>query len=445
MGHGRQASREPSMMGTRALVLLAFLPAAITSSASAQEAPLLYTSHGVQVVQRVISDAELVSVRVYLLGGSRQLTENTQGIEPFVLRASQRGTALFPGRQTLDAQVATGSMFSVSATPDWTTFSFSGLADEFEPSWRVLADRITHPTLDDAAVEVARRQLLTEVRAQNNSPDAAAQRLAESLAFRAHPYRWAVNGTQASIAGLRTEDLVRYHEASFVRSRMLLAVTGPVDRVTVERSIGGTLGELPLGTYEWRMPAAWTREDADFAVLERALPTNYILGYFSGPSMKNEDYLAFEVALSVLSGVIAGEIRGLGLSYAAGARLVDRAASGGSIFVSTTDPADALDIINDAITRLGQSVIRRSNLRDYAEDSVLEYYLRNETSAQQAEYLARSFLLHGELESDERWLEKMREVSPGAVRRIFHDYVQNIQYGYLGDPELVPSRRLRWH
>jgi zinc protease len=226
---------------------------------------------------------------------------------------------------------------------------------------------------------------------------------------------------------------------------MLLSIVGPVDRPTVEALLGSTLGALPLGSYQWTPPPPWSKPSARVVVEARPLPTNYIRGYFGGPAATDEDYPAFQVAVTVLSGYVSSQIRQRGLSYAAGALLVERAAAGGALHVSTVNPEASLEIINDGIELFREGAIQRSLLRDYAEDSALEYYLSNQTSAQQADFLASSLLLMGRPQSVVEWVSDLRGVAGNDVRRMFRDHIRNIQYAYLGSEMAVPREQmLEW-
>jgi zinc protease len=407
--------------------------------------PEVYEVDGIRIVHLNARSREVVAARLYLLGGARQLTAESAGVERLILSASGRGTANFPGDSLRRAQARTGSRFVTSVGPDWSVIGFTGLAEELEASWTILADRVAHPSLDSAAVEIVRNQALTSVRAGADDPDAMVQRLAESAAYESHPYSVDVDGTEASLAALGVHDLRAYHAAQFVRSRMLLSIVGPVDRPTVEALLGSTLGALPLGSYQWTPPPPWSKPSARVVVEARPLPTNYIRGYFGGPAATDEDYPAFQVAVTVLSGYVSSQIRQRGLSYAAGALLVERAAAGGALHVSTVNPEASLEIINDGIELFREGTIQRSLLRDYAEDSALEYYLSNQTSAQQADFLASSLLLMGRPQSVVEWVSDLRGVAGNDVRRMFRDHIRNIQYAYLGSEMAVPREQmLEW-
>jgi zinc protease len=430
----------------RALAWWVLLVLSSASHLGAQvEEPAVYDVDGVRVVHLDAPTREVVAARLYLLGGARQLTPETAGAERLILAASARGTEGFPGDALRRAQAQTGSRFVTGVGPDWSVIGFTGLAEELEPSWAILADRIARPTLDPADVEIVRNQALTSVRAQSDDPDAMVRRVAEGLAYEAHPYAVDVDGTEMSLTALDVDDLRAYHAAQFVRSRMLLSIVGPVDRPTVEGLVRGSLGSLPLGSYEWTPPPLWSKPQARVAVEGRPLPTNYIRGYFGGPAASDRDYPAFQVAVTVLSGYVSSEIRARGLSYAAGATLIERAAAGGAVHVSTVNPAASLEIVNDAIELFRDGNIQRSLLRSYAEDSALDYYLANQTSTQQADFLATSLLLRGRPQSVREWVSDLRGVAGNDIRRMFRDYIRNIQYAYLGSEMAVPREEmLEW-
>lgn len=339
--------------------------------------------------------------------------------------------------------MATGSQFFTSTTADRSVLGFVGLGEEFDASWSIVTDRLTRPTLDSASLELVRAQRLTSLRGEVDDPDAVVHGIAEAMAFADHPYELALYGTTESIASLTAGDLGAYHASQFVRSRLLVSVVGPVERPRLEAAILNTLAALPLGTYAWAPPDSWAKDEPRVLVEERALPTNYIVGYFAGPSSSSEDFAAFQVALSVLGGVISSDIRERGLSYAAGAQLVDRAAPGGSIYVTTLRPRETFEIVNDAIEGLRAGRIPQNIVSDFARSFYLERLSADETGTSQADVLASSTIITGRPLTALEYAEAFRRVTGSDIRRVLRDYLENVQYAFLGSPEAVPGDLLR--
>ena len=116
---------------------------------------------------------------------------------------------------------------------------------------------------------------------------------------------------------------------------MLLVVVGNIDRAHIERLVRQTIGQLPRGNYKWAVPPRIPELQTALVIERRQLPTNYILGYYSGPLANGRDYQALRVATSVLTGRMFAEIRSRqSLTYDVRA-VLDRAATAGGLFVST--------------------------------------------------------------------------------------------------------------
>ena len=401
---------------------------------------ITYEVAGVKVIHRPVGVTDVVAVNLYLLGGSRQVTAANAGVEPFLLYASEYGTKKYPGEAARRALGHTGSWISVEATPDYSRLAFRGIKQEFDSTWSVFADRLMHPTLDSTAMEIVRGQLMTTVRSRDESPEAHAARVADSLPFESHPYGIPPFGTQASISGMTAEEIRKFAAEQLVTSRMMLVVVGDISREQLERAVTATLGTLPRGSYTWSLPPEWPAKAPRVATVHRKLPTNYIFGLFSGPRMSSPDYPAFTIATGFLGGVLEDVIRSEGLSYSAGAYALEYGATGGGIYVSTVRPDTVVKIINAAIDLIKLEPLARSGLVKHAQRYLSRYYFQNESSAERASVLAMAQLYSGDFRSAATYGDVLRKVSGGDVRSAARKYVKNIQYGYVGDTTRAPVK-----
>ena len=79
-------------------VMTAVLAISSTTAIDAQTdtATTSFDVNGLKVILRRNTANDVVAANLYLLGGTQQLTPATQGIESFLLNASELGTKLFP-------------------------------------------------------------------------------------------------------------------------------------------------------------------------------------------------------------------------------------------------------------------------------------------------------------------------------------------------------------
>jgi zinc protease len=404
-----------------------------------------FTVGGVRVIHRANFATEVVAANLYLLGGARQLTPATQGVETLLLHAAEYGSAGYPGASSRAAWGATGSDLLIAPGPDWTRYGFRGVRADFDSSWAVLADRVMRPTLAARAVAVTRARLVARVRQQRADPDGLAFLLADSVAHAGHPYALRPEGTESSLAALDSAALARYHAEHVVTSRMLLVVVGGVDRATVEAAVARTLARLPRGAYAWTLPPAAAPAPAGpagptgpAARVHRPAATNYLLGLFPGPVASSPDAPAFRLATALLSSRISRAVREQrGLSYAAYAPYLDRGARAGGVYVSTAAPAAALAVIRAQLDSLRRESYPAAAMQFFVRQFVTDYIGEHLTSADQADFLARAALYQGDWRKASEEMDALRRVTGGAVSQAARRYLSRPRFVYVGDTTRV--------
>jgi zinc protease len=328
-----------------------------------------------------------------------------------------------------------GSKISVGAGQDWTTLSLRCVRTSFDSSWNLLADRVLHPTLAVAEVEVVRNQLLSGLRGRDADPDRLVESLADSVMFAGHPYGLAPEGTERSLTSLTAAQLRQYQQATFLTSRMLLVVVGNVERTMLEQLVRRTLASLPRGDYKWQPPPQITAPTRALAVRAARLPTNYLIGYYAGPPASSTDFVALRLASAALAGRFFTEIRSKqNLSYAPEAPVLERAIATGGVYVSTVDPNAVLRIMRTEITRLQEETLPPAGLQQLVGQFITDYFLKNETNADQANFLARAAIYEGDFRKADEFVAALHRVRPGDIGRVARQYMRGFRFAYVGDP-----------
>jgi len=431
-----------SLIATHAVVVPAAVPVqpatGVQVARPADTSTVTFDVHGLRVILRRNTANDVIAANLYLLGGTRQLTPATQGIEWFLMSASELGTRRYPADRARLGMARLGSIVTVIPSEDWTLFGVTCIRSTFDSTWSIFADRVVAPTLDSSHVELVRQQLLTEVRQEETQPDPLVSHLADSLEFVGHPYSFAPEGNAATLQSISLRQLRAYHAAQMVTSRMLLVVVGNVDRATLEPMVARTLGRLPRGRYAWTPPPAPPHLGKTALVKTAQLPTNYLLGYYAGPMARDPDYQALRVASAVLSGRFFTEIRSKrNLTYDVDAPFLERAASSGGVYVTTVAPDTTLQLMHTEILRLQTELIDPDGLKRLVQQFITDYFLKNETNGDQATFLARAAIYQGDYRAADHFIDALRRVTPDDVRRVARRYMHDFRFVYLGNPDRV--------
>lgn len=440
----RFAVRPPGFMFAAMVAFVVAFPSVTRAQQAEDTLTSSFTVDGIPVILRRNASNNVVVANVYLLGGTRQITAANAGIEPFLLSVSERGTQHYPKAVLRRKTSLLGSDFVVAPSVDWTLFGARTITTALDSTWAIFADRLMYPAIQPAEVELVRQQLLSAVQQERDDPDTYLTDLADSVAFSGHPYGLPETGTASSIRAITPPQLRAYQQSQIVRSRMLVVVVGDVTRPHVESLIHATLGKLPVGSYKWTLPPLVPITPSSSVLVQRDLPTNYILGYVAGPAASSPDYTALRVAATVLTGQMFAEIRGhQNLTYDVHAPFLERASSAAGLYVTTVSPDTTLKLMRYFVNQLQNEIVTDEGLKRLELQFITEYFLDNETNASQADFLARSQLYQGDYRRAMTFVSDLKSVTPAAVQAAARKYYRNIHWAYLGDVNKVDRRLLQ--
>lgn len=427
----------------RALLLLLVSASALVAQALPDTGTIRFEVGGVRVIHRQ-TDNNLFFAKLYLLGGTQLVTQEAAGLEPFLLDVSERGSARYPGDRLRRALARSGSQTGVEAQRDWTVFGIGTTTDRLDSAWAIYTDRLLRPTLANEDIEFVRATTVAALAQRQDSPDALLDYLADSVAFAGHPYGISPRGTAESVGRITREQLQQFHREQMLQSRMLLVVVGNVSRAKLQQMIASSLGTLPRGEYRWSPPpTGQQRPGSSVLIAPRRLPTNYILGWWEGPPAGHPDVPALRVASAILSGRLFAEVRSRrNLTYAVEAKYRDEALTSGGLYVTTTRPDTTLGIMRVEIRNLQSFAIPTENLRPLIQQFLTEFFLDNESSGEQADFLARAELYRGDFRAAERFVADLRAVTGEDVQRVARQYMRGMRFAYIGNPAQVNRFRL---
>jgi zinc protease len=405
------------------------------------------TANGLKVIHRQVTGNEVVASRVYFRGGSRNVTEKNAGIETLLWEVAQLGTKNFTKSQINREKDRVGTVISTGGSYDYSVVASICIRKHFDRTWSLLSDMILNPTFDEKEVGLEKNKLINALRQENDSPENQVESLSDRLLYSAHPYSNRPFGTIETMNGLTAANLKAYHAAQLNAARMLVVIVGNVSLAEVKRKVELSFGKLPRGTYKPSpAPSFKNTTAAEFQIIDKAVPTNYIRGTFPAPSIGDPDYPAAMVIKEILQGLFKIEVRDKrNLSYAPGIDLSTQATNSGSISVSTPKPNEAIKVMFDQIEILQRASIRAEYLSGMVTGFLTTYYRNLETNDSQAARLAEYELLAGNWRKSLTWVDDVAKVTPEDLNRVANKYLRNFRFAVVGqakdfDRELFLSR-----
>ena len=419
----------------RALVLaFSFLGAALNA-----QTPTItkFEVAGIPVIYKPVRANDVVAVRLYLRGGSVNLTPANAGIEDLMLQASTRGTSKYD-KDALTARLTeTGTAITSDADYDFSVLALQAVRQHWNEAWDLFTEAALHPTYPANEVDLLRAQLVDAAKRIPDDPDSYLGYLADSVLFAGHPYAARPTGTATSLASITRQALVDWHKQRFTKGNLLFVVVGNVDREDLARKIAAAFGSLPAGGAVASLrPLATVTPDV--LVVGRELPTNYILGEYAAPAANSADYAATRVAVSILSHRLFEEVRTKrNLSYAVFSGLDNRAANFGTLYVTAVEPDTTLKVIFSEARRLQREPVSASDLAEEVNTFLTQFWMQQQSNMGQASQLGRFELIGGGYQNLARFADAVRHVTPADVQRVARQYFQHARFVVIGDTTKV--------
>src|SRR2546426_3319577 len=280
------------------------------AGAAAQEQPVArrVLPNGLTVLVRENPAVGVVAVSLQVRAGSRFETETTAGITNFLHRAMLRGTAKRTAVQLATSYEDIGGTFDAGGEVEAAEVRGQALARHWETLLVLIVEVALEPALQEEDIERERRLLLGQIKARADAPfsltfDALIRNL-----YGAHPYGRHYLGLKDSIERLTRDDLRAHYRAIYRPERMVLAVSGQVDRGRVVKVAERLFGRLARSAPDTRDALAVPAPAGERRVIERPAQQAQILVGYLGPGLSDPLYPAVRVLGAALGGGMAGRL-----------------------------------------------------------------------------------------------------------------------------------------
>jgi zinc protease len=259
--------------------------------------------NGLTVFLREDHGAPVTSFWVWYRVGSRNELPGWTGISHWVEHMQFKGTPSLEKGAIFREVSRHGGTLNAMTSMDWTAYFETLPADAIDLSLRIESDRMRNSLFDAAEVESERTVILNERQGAENRPT---YHLAEELigaAFREHPYRHMVIGTESDLRAITRDDLYTHYQTYYTPGNAFISVAGDFETQDMIARIERAFGEIPGGDPIKARIAQDPPQQAERRVtVRRPSPAAYMMMGYRMPAASHPDIPAILVADAVLSG-----------------------------------------------------------------------------------------------------------------------------------------------
>jgi zinc protease len=388
--------------------------------------------NGVRVLLKPATNS-VISAQLFITGGVNNYALDKQGIENLMLAVmSDGGSVKYPKDDYHALAERKGISIYGTAAYDYSLLSLRTLVSNWDVAWDLFQDVVMNPAWDEQSFQQNRGQIVSGLKQNESDPDAFLVNMSIRRTFKGQRYEKDPAGTTESISSLTQEDLTTHYRRIFKANKLLLVVVGNIKEEDLRSKVASSLATLPKGDRDVFVSKPISIDVATINYEEREIATNYIRGLFSAPPRGTRESVAMRVGMAMLAERLFVEVRTKrNLSYAPAASMSSMFDPYSYIYVSTTKPNDAVQVMTDEIRKIKKEGFKEKELKDMKESFLTNYYLAQETNEAQAVSLGVAELVNG-WEFAENFKDEVYSLKLDEVNKTFKKYANAVSWYYLG-------------
>ncbi|MCK9409003.1 MAG: insulinase family protein [Bacteroidetes bacterium] len=184
--------------------------------------------NGIRVISEEITSVKSASIGIWINTGSRNETEESNGISHFIEHMMFKGTERRNYRQIAQSLESVGGYMNAFTTKEHTCYYARVLDEYVENAVDVLSDMVQHSLFPVKEMEKEKTVILEEIKRSEDDPDDLVQEYFEKHLFDRHPFARPIIGTAENVSRFTRDDLYNYTKKFYANENIILAAAGNI-------------------------------------------------------------------------------------------------------------------------------------------------------------------------------------------------------------------------
>lgn len=244
----------------------------------------------------------LITMRFAFEGGTASDPEEREGVAHFLSGMLDEGAGELASKEFQKKAKDIAMRLSFEAGRDRFYGTFQTLSKNRDKAFDLLAMALNEPRFDEEPLERVRKQIILGLKSDEQNPNSIAARSWMKIAFGAHPYARATEGTIEGVEKISADDLRALTKRLFTQEGVRIAVVGDIDAESLGKLLDKTFGAMNKERLMPEVPKAQVNGAATVEVIERDIPQSVIQFGHSGIGRKDEDFITAYILNYILGG-----------------------------------------------------------------------------------------------------------------------------------------------
>lgn len=191
--------------------------------------------NGVRTVLENMPSVRSVTIGIWVLTGSRNETEDNNGISHFLEHMFFKGTKTRTAQDIAEAFDSIGGQVNAFTAKEYTCFYARVLDTHKEYALDILADMFFNSTFDEEEMAREKKVVLEEIKMYEDTPDDIIHDLLARATYEKHPLGFPILGTEEHLKLFTGDTLREYVKEKYIPENIVVSVAGNADKSFINK------------------------------------------------------------------------------------------------------------------------------------------------------------------------------------------------------------------
>jgi len=378
---------------------------------------------------------EMVSVQLFISGGTSGYTVSKEGIEAVAIDwMLNGGTKNMTSEQVQTKIEQLGISINFKLTHDYSVISMNCLRKQFDDCWQLFTDLIARPSFSPETFQTAKDNITNNSQSQNAFD--VLENIALNYSFVGKQYDRNPKGSPGTIGKLTADEVKKYYSTIMVRRRMTVVVCGNISIEDLSQRIRTGFKGIPTGAGSSTAFGGVDFNGSTFKFVSASDNNqNRILGIAAAPDAGSTDETALIIALEVLNSRIQSEVEEKrNLTSDCQLRIVGYRQNFCMLTLTTVTPDKTIQAIIDELKKARKLGFTIDELQQAKDQYITNYYLARESNEAIAQSIGRSEM-NDNWEDSENLYATINNLLLTDVNSALRKYIKGFRFYYSGNKD----------
>lgn len=400
--------------------------------------------NGIKVIMEKIPYIKSVSVGVFINVGTKDESENNNGISHFIEHMIFKGTEKRDAKDIAKEIDNLGGQMNAFTSSEYTCYYVRVLDKHLTTAVDILSDMLNNPKFSEEDIANEKKIILEEINMYLDSPEDVVFDMIHEIMFKGTPLSFPVLGTKETVKNLDRKTLIDYYNKYYRPDNMVITVIGNYNEKEIIDILNNYFSRKPSckNIVRDKSSSLPSLKPCILGKQREFEQVNFCLGT-EGIKRDNEE----KYSLYIINNFFGGSVSSIlfqkireerGLAYSVYSTPVSFKNAGIFTIYAALSNKEILNVarlIKEEIIKFKKNLIGKSDLLKLKEQLKSSYILEMESTFDRMLEIGSSELLTGDALTLEEVLNKINKVSLDDIKRVTEKIFDSSKFNiaYVGN------------